>query len=96
MLNYKATWLMTKGVVPHVESAMSKALGSEQFLRVTGACLQIMGLYGQLTTGSKYAPFNGMMERLHQMFLMLTFGGGTNEVMRDIMAMMGLGMMKSR
>jgi len=96
LLNYKATWLMTKGVVPHVESAMSKALGSEQFLRVTGGCLQIMGLYGQLTTGSKYAPFNGMVERYHQMFLMLTFGGGTNEVMRDIMAMMGLGMMKSR
>jgi alkylation response protein AidB-like acyl-CoA dehydrogenase len=96
MLNYKATWLMTKGVVPHVESAMSKALGSEQFLRVTGACLQIMGLYGQLTTGSKYAPLNGMMERYHQMLLTRTFGGGTNEVMRDIVAMMGLGMMKSR
>jgi alkylation response protein AidB-like acyl-CoA dehydrogenase len=96
ILNYKATWLMTKGVVPHVESAMSKALGSEHFLRVTGGCLQIMGLNGQLTAGSKYAPFNGMMERFHQMFLMLTFGGGTNEVMRDIIAMMGLGMMKSR
>ena len=96
ILNYRAIWLMTKGVVPHVESAISKALGSEQFLRVTGGCLQIMGLYGQLTTGSKYAPFNGMMERQHQMFLMLTFGGGTNEVMRDIVAMMGLGMMRSR
>jgi alkylation response protein AidB-like acyl-CoA dehydrogenase len=96
MLNYRAVWLMTKGIVPHVESAMSKAFGSEQFLRVTGGCLQIMGLYGQLTTGSKYAPFNGIMERQHQMFLMLTFGGGTNEVMRDIVAMMGLGMMKSR
>jgi alkylation response protein AidB-like acyl-CoA dehydrogenase len=95
MLNYKAVWLMTKGIVTHVESAMSKALGSEQFLRVT--CLQIMGLYGQLTTGSKYAPYNGMMERQHQMFLMLTFGGGTNEVMRDIIAiMMGLGIMRSR
>jgi acyl CoA:acetate/3-ketoacid CoA transferase alpha subunit len=37
-----------------------------------------------------------MMERQHQMLLMLTFGGGTNEVMRDIVAMMGFGMMKSR
>jgi alkylation response protein AidB-like acyl-CoA dehydrogenase len=96
MLNYKAVWLMTKGVVPHVESAMSKAFGSEHFLRVTGGCLQIMGLNGQLTAGSKYAPLNGMMDKYHQMFLMLTFGGGTNEVMRDIVAMMGLGMMKSR
>jgi alkylation response protein AidB-like acyl-CoA dehydrogenase len=96
MLNYKSVWLMTKGIVPHVESAMSKALGSEHYLRVTGGCLQIMGLYGQLIIGSKYAPINGMMEKFHQMLLMLTFGGGTNEVMRDIIAMMGLGMMKSR
>jgi alkylation response protein AidB-like acyl-CoA dehydrogenase len=96
MLNYKTVWLMTKDIVPHVESAMSKTFGSEHFLRVIGGCLQIMGLYGQLTTGSKYAPFNGTTEKYHQMFLMLTFGGGTNEVMRDIVAMMGLGMMKSR
>jgi|YelNatPaOPRAMG01_1025707.scaffolds.fasta_scaffold20821_4 alkylation response protein AidB-like acyl-CoA dehydrogenase len=96
MLNYRTVWLMSKDVVPHVESAMSKAFGSEHIVRVAGSCLQIMGLYGQLTTASKYAPFNGFMERQHQMLLMLTFGGGTNEVMRDIIATMGLGMMKSR
>ena len=96
MLNYRVAWLMAQGGVPHVESAMSKAFGSEQFLRTAGACLQIMGLYGQLTSGSKWVPMNGLMERLHQMNLMITFGGGTNEVMKDIIAMMGLGQMKSR
>lgn len=96
LLNYRVAWLMSGGNVPHVESAMSKAFGSEQFLRVHGGILQIMGQYGALTSGSKHVPNKGLTERLNQMNLMLTFGGGTNEVMRDIVAMMGLGMMKSR
>jgi hypothetical protein len=30
------------------------------------------------------------------MDVLLTFGGGTNEVLRDMMAMMGLGLPRSR
>jgi len=59
-------------------------------------CLQIMGQHGQLAMGSKWAPVDRWIERCSQMIIMLTFGGGTNEAMRDIMAMMGLGMMKAR
>jgi len=96
ILNHRVAWLMTQGVTPHVESAMIKAFGTEHFQRVMGGCLQIMGLYGQLTIRSKWAPLKGWIERISQADLMLTFGGGTNEVMRDIVAMMGLGLMKSR
>ena len=32
------------------------------------------------------------MERSYQGILVLTFGGGTNEIQRDIIAMLGLGM----
>ncbi len=96
VLNHRAAWLITQGETPHVESAMVKAFGSEHFIRVTKSCQDIMGSYGQLKTGSKWAPAGGWLERVAQMELILTFGGGTNEVMKDIMAMMGLGMMKSR
>jgi len=96
MLNHRVAWQMTQGITPHVESATIKAFGSEHMNRVMGACLQMTGLYGQLATGSKWAPFDGEVERMFQMQLMITFGGGTNEVMRDMIAMMGLGMMKSR
>ncbi len=96
ILNYRAAWLMSQDVAPHVESAMGKAFGTEQYLRITKACQEILGAYGQLRVGSKWAPLNGRIERMSQMYLTVTFGGGTNEVMRDIIAGMGIGMMKSR
>lgn len=96
VLNHRVAWMMTQGETPHVESAMVKSFGSEHFIRMTKACQDIMGPFGQLKIGSKWAPAEGWLERIAQMELILTFGGGTNEVMRDIIAMMGLGLMKSR
>lgn len=96
VLNHRVAWMMTQGEAPHVESAMVKSFGSEHFIRMTKSCQDIMGPFGQLRIGSKWAPAEGWVERTAQMELIITFGGGTNEVMRDIIAMMGLGLMKSR
>lgn len=96
VLNHRVAWMMTQGETPHVESAMVKSFGSEHFIRMTKACQDILGPFGQLKIGSKWAPADGWIERVAQMELIITFGGGTNEVMRDIIAMMGLGLMKSR
>ncbi len=96
VLNYRVAWLMTQGQTPHVESAMIKTYGSELYIRVSRGCQEIMGPFGQLQIGSGWAPVGGWIERIAQMELIITFGGGTNEVMRDIIAMMGLGLMKSR
>jgi alkylation response protein AidB-like acyl-CoA dehydrogenase len=38
----------------------------------------------------------GRIERAHRAALILTFGGGTNEVQRDIIAAAGLGLPFSR
>ena len=96
MLNYRVAWMISQGKEPNVESAVIKAFGTEHFNRTYGACLQIMGLYGELQVGSKWAPANGWIQRLSQMNLLQTFGGGTNEVLRDMVATLGLGLMKSR
>lgn len=96
VLNHRVAWMMTQGDTPHVESAIVKSFGSEHFIRMSKACQDIMGPFGQLKIGSKWAPADGWVERNAQMELIITFGGGTNEVMRDIIAMMGLGLMKSR
>jgi alkylation response protein AidB-like acyl-CoA dehydrogenase len=96
LLNYRVSWLIARGVVPIVESSMIKVFGSEHTRRATDACLQIMGLYGQLQTGSKWVPLRGRPEHVYRMDVLLTFGGGTNEVLRDMMAMMGLSLPRSR
>ena len=95
LLNFRNAWMISQQVVPFVESSMLKVFGSEHIRRVTDACLQILGLYGQLEPGSKWVPLRGSPERVYLMDVMLTFGGGTNEVLRDMMAT-SLGLPRSR
>lgn len=96
LLNYRVAWMLTRGELPMVESSMIKVFGSEHIRRATDVSLQVMGLYGQLQTGSKWVPARGRPEHVYRMQVLLTFGGGTNEVLRDMMAMMGLGLPRSR
>jgi alkylation response protein AidB-like acyl-CoA dehydrogenase len=42
--------------------------------------------------GSPGAQLKGRLEKLYRSVLILTFGGGANEVQRDIIAMAALGM----
>jgi 3-oxocholest-4-en-26-oyl-CoA dehydrogenase alpha subunit len=42
------------------------------------------------------AVLAGRIERMHRSSLILTFGGGTNEVQRDIIAAAGLGLPAAR
>jgi len=96
MLNYRVAWLLSQGLATNVESAMIKAFGTELFQRSLRGCVDILGLFGQLGLGSRRAPMRGWMSRMGELQLQSTFGGGTNEVMRDIVANLGLGMIKSR
>lgn len=95
ILNYYVAWLITNGVVPYAEASMVKVFGSELCQRVNGSLLQIMGQFGQLQMGSKWAPVKGRLEQDFRSNLILTFGGGASEVQRNIIAMAGLGMPRS-
>ncbi len=53
---------------------------------------KIIGPAAALEGGSPGAVLHGRLERMYRATLILTFGGGTNEVQRDIIAMAGLGM----
>ena len=86
LLNYRVAWMLTQGRAPHAESAMIKVFGSEQALRVLGDCFDIMGLFGQLQTGSKWVPFRGRLETMLRVSVVNLFGGGANEVLRDVVA----------
>jgi len=86
LLNYRVAWMLTQGRAPHAESAMIKVFGSEQALRVLNDCLDIMGLFGQLQTGSKWVPFRGRLETMLRVSVVNLFGGGANDVLRDVVA----------
>ena len=51
-----------------------------------------MGQRGYLRPESDDAIANGIVETLYRSLLILTFGGGTNEIQRDLIGLFGLGL----
>jgi hypothetical protein len=92
MLNYYVVWLITNDALVYAESSMVKVFGVELNQRLNSSLLQIMGQFGQLQVGSKWAPVKGKVEHALRMDIVLIFGGGALEVQRNIIAIAGLGM----
>ena len=86
----RVVWLQDKGTVPNVEAAILKAFVCEVYQRVVEKGLEILGLYGLLRKNSKYSVLEGMIERLFRASFVLTIGGGSSEIMRNIIAKRGL------
>ena len=57
--------------------------------------MEVIGQRGYLKEGSPEAVLGGRLEFIYRATLILTFGGGTNEIQRDIIAMAGLKMPRS-
>ena len=58
--------------------------------------MENMGELSILKNDSELKILNARLERMYRTASILTFGGGTNEVQRDIIAMAGLFMPRSR
>lgn len=92
MFTWNNAWLVSQHVVPNYEASMLKIFNTELLQRVCHWGTQVLGLYGQLQEGSKWAPLQGRIEREHRAAVMPTFGGGSNEIQRNIIALRGLGL----
>ena len=89
LLNWKAA---TAGSMDPGLASSTKVYGSELYIEVYGALQEIIGQAGYLRRHSPGAVLMGHLERAYQGTLILTFGGGTNEIQRDLIALFGLGM----
>ena len=74
------------------DSAAAKVFGTEAVVTAYGQLQQVLGAPGLLRPGSPGAALEGRVEQLARRAQNNTFGGGTNEVMRDIVAAKTLGM----
>jgi hypothetical protein len=92
LLYYNLPYLLDKGKVPNYQSAMEKLFMSEVTQRIASTGMEILGLYGQLKAESKGAPLNGMVEHLYRWTVVETIYAGTSEIMRNIIALRGLGL----
>lgn len=69
-----------------------KVFGTESVIRVMRLLLDIFGSSGLLRAGSAGAILHGRIEAEYRKCQINTFGGGTAEVLRDMVAQAGLGM----
>jgi alkylation response protein AidB-like acyl-CoA dehydrogenase len=96
LLKYKIVDCMTKGLPVWAEASTLKVVSAELNVRVNNALLSIMGLYGQVHNTDQQAPAGGKPELHFREDVLQGFVGGAIEVQRDIIAMVGLGMPKTR
>jgi 3-oxocholest-4-en-26-oyl-CoA dehydrogenase alpha subunit len=80
-----------QGLGPAVASA-TKVFGTEFATEAYRLLMEVLGASAHVREGSAGAVLAGRIERMHRAALILTFGGGTNEVQRDIVAAAGLGL----
>jgi alkylation response protein AidB-like acyl-CoA dehydrogenase len=92
LMNYKLAWSAQQRVVHPADASAVKVFGSEFYVEAYRALLECMGPLGTVQDGSPGAVLRGRVERSYRNTLILTFGGGTNEIQRDIIAMAALGM----
>jgi len=81
---------MTKGALNMGEASAAKVFGTELTQQVARQLLEVLDHNG-LRRGAD-APLHGALESAYRIAVINTFGGGANEIQRDIIAMAGLGM----
>ncbi|MCV7413454.1 acyl-CoA dehydrogenase [Mycobacterium florentinum] len=92
LMGYEAASILDSGVIPTVEVSVEKVFTSELRQRIADLALDLLGPDGLLAHRSETAPLAGKFERLYRAAPLMRFGGGTNEVLRDVIAQRGHGM----
>ncbi len=91
-LAYRVAWMQSKGQHASHEASVSKLYGSEFGQRLAAFAMQLLGLYGQLGPGSKWARLKGRFQKGYLGSVSATIAAGTSEVQRGIIATRGLGL----
>ena len=88
--HYHVGWLQSQGQDVAAEAAGCGYFANELNIRLSNFALEIMGLYGTVKPGSKWAPISGRFEELSQWNCGLCLAGGTTEVRKNVVAWQGI------
>jgi alkylation response protein AidB-like acyl-CoA dehydrogenase len=99
-LDIELAWLMGLEVATAIDAGgkftlpatAQKVFTSELRTKVADVGMELLGMTGQLSMHQDGAPLKGFLEWSYRWAPVQRFGGGTNEVMRDIIAQRGLGL----
>lgn len=92
LLNWRMAAELEKGFVNPADASAVKIYGTEVVLEVYRLLQEIVGPSALVQAGSPAAQLNGEIEHESRLGTINTFGGGVNEIQREIVSMAGLRM----
>ncbi len=92
LINWKIAWASTQGALSPADASATKVYGTEFYLEAFRSLMEIIGQHAYLKDGAPGEVLQARLEHSYRGLLILTFGGGTNEIQRDLIAVFGLNM----
>ncbi len=92
LLNWRMAWKTEVGQLTPADASAGKVYGSECDIECYRLLLEVLGRAGMLHRGSPGAELAGVLEKAYRGAPVRTFGGGSNEVQREILVQTALGL----
>jgi alkylation response protein AidB-like acyl-CoA dehydrogenase len=99
-LNHERVTLCSPGMaeamlhqtIDWADASTIKVFGTEHYLESFRLLMEVLGERSYLTEDTPGSLLGSRLESMYRSLLILTFGGGTNELQRDLIAAFGMGM----
>jgi alkylation response protein AidB-like acyl-CoA dehydrogenase len=95
LLNWRMAWKTSIDALTPADASAGKVYGSEADIEAFRLLLEVIGRAGFLRKGSPGVELAGVLEKAYRSAPVRTFGGGSNEVQREILAQTALGLPRS-
>jgi alkylation response protein AidB-like acyl-CoA dehydrogenase len=96
LLNWEVAYANTNGKMSPAAASAIKVHGSESMHRIYTQLTEVIGATGHLIEDNSGEDLTSQIESSYRSVWVLTFGGGTNEIQRDIIGMAGLGLPREK
>lgn len=92
LFNWRVAWLQDQGIMNPADASAMKVYGTELRVESTRLLMEVLGPLATIKAGSPGAVLAGSLEGEYRSAIVGTFGGGVNEIQREIIGMAGLRM----
>jgi alkylation response protein AidB-like acyl-CoA dehydrogenase len=93
LMNFKVAWCAEQNMpLDPAHASTVKVFGTEFYLEALRGMQEILGAHATFRAESPEAVLDGRVGQMLRSIHILTFGGGVNEMQRDLISMFGLGM----
>ncbi|MCL2913945.1 acyl-CoA dehydrogenase family protein [Shewanella corallii] len=96
LINFRIAADLEQGQMDVALASITKVYGSESAVEILRKLQDVVGANGMIREGSAAALLGGELEYEVRASVTLTFGGGTNEIQRELIAQFGLGLPRAR